>query len=118
MGRHGAARSSAWIWLFSSKHRTGAFSGGAMYKPATSRTLAGELRAAGSFQVPTVRGLRPKARQIRDTADWDMPADLAIDRAGQCVPLFGGASPKALEMTRSTCSPVMVRGRPGRPEAY
>jgi hypothetical protein len=36
--------------------------------------------SADSFQVCTTCGLRPNARQIRDTADWDMPADRAIDR--------------------------------------
>ena len=36
-----------------------------------------------SFHVCMMCGLRPNARQILDTADWDMPADLAIDRVDQ-----------------------------------
>ena len=36
-----------------------------------------------SFHVSTMCGLRPNARQIRDTADWDMPSALAIDRVDQ-----------------------------------
>jgi len=45
-----------------------------------------ENRDAGrclSFHVSTRCGLRPNARQIRDTADCDMPCDLAIDRVDQ-----------------------------------
>ena len=37
-----------------------------------------------SFQVSTMCGLRPNARQIRETADWDMPAGPAIERVDQC----------------------------------
>jgi len=36
MGRHGWVRCSAWIWPFSSTHRTTACSGGSRYKPTTS----------------------------------------------------------------------------------
>jgi hypothetical protein len=67
-----------------------------------------------SFQVWTMWGLRPKARQIRETADWDMPSDLAIDRVDQCVSPFGGVCSKVAAMTFSTCASVTVRGRPGR----
>jgi hypothetical protein len=59
-------------------------------------------------------GLRSKARQIRETADWDMPFDLAIDRVDQCVSPFGGACSKVAAMAFSTCSSVTVRGRLGR----
>ena len=67
-----------------------------------------------SFQVWTMWGLRPKARQIRDTAVWFMPADLAIDRVDQCVSPFGGSCSSVAVITFSTCSSVTVRGRPGR----
>jgi hypothetical protein len=67
-----------------------------------------------SFHVWTRCGLRPKARQILDTADWDMPAALAIDRVDQCVSPSGGSCFKVAVMTFSTCSSVTVRGRPGR----
>ena len=67
-----------------------------------------------SFQAWTMWGLRPKARQIRETADWDMPSDLAIDRVDQCVSPFGGVCSRVAAMTFSTCSSVTVRGRPGR----
>ena len=67
-----------------------------------------------SFHVWTMCGLRPKARQIRDTADWDMPADLAINRVDQCVSPSGGSCSSVAVMTLSTCSSVTVRGRPGR----
>jgi len=59
-------------------------------------------------------GLRPKARQIRETADWDMPADRAIDRVDQCVSPPAGSCSSVAVITFSTCSSVTVRGRPGR----
>src|SRR5258706_16037233 len=90
MGRQGAVRSRAWICDFSSTHRTRAFSGGAMYRPTTSRTLSMNCGAVDSFQVWMMGGLRPKARQMRGTADWDMPADLAIERVHQWLAPFGG----------------------------
>ena len=43
-----------------------------------------------SFQVSTTCGLSPNARQIRETADWDMPVAAAIDRVDQCVSSSGG----------------------------
>ena len=67
-----------------------------------------------SLKVWTRCGLRPKARQMRETADCDMPADLAIDRVDQCVSPFGGSCSRVVAMTFSTCSSVTVRGRPGR----
>ena len=67
-----------------------------------------------SFQVSTMCGLRPNARQIRETADWDMPCDLAIDRVDQCVSPPAGACSSVAVMTCSTCSSLMSRGRPGR----
>jgi len=36
-----------------------------------------------SFQVSTTWGLRPKARQIRETDDCDRPVSAAIDRVEQ-----------------------------------
>jgi hypothetical protein len=41
------------------------------------------------------------------------PTSLAIDRVDQCVASFGALS-KVLMITSSTCSSVIVRGRPGR----
>jgi len=114
IGRHGAVRSRAWICDFSSTHKTRAFSGGLMYRPTTSRTLSMNCGSVDSFHVWTMCGLRPKARQIRDTADWDMPTDLAIDRVDQCVSPLGGSCSSVAVMTLSTCSSVTVRGRPGR----
>jgi hypothetical protein len=76
--------------------------------------LVDERRSADSFHVCTAWGLRPNARQIRETADWDIPADRAIDRVDQCVSSPGGACSTAAVMTRSTCSSPITRGRPGR----
>ena len=58
-------------------------------------------------------GWSPNARQIRDTAVCVSPTSLAIDRVDQCVASFGVLS-SVLVITASTCSSVIVRGRPGR----
>ena len=67
-----------------------------------------------SFHVPAMCGWRPKARQIRETADCDMPCDLAIDRVDQCVSPPAGACSSVAFMTCSTCSSLISLGRPGR----
>ena len=66
-----------------------------------------------SFQVCWRCGCSPKACQIRSTADCVRPTSRAIERVDQCVASLGVAS-KVLTITSSTCSSVMVRGRPGR----
>jgi len=58
--------------------------------------------------------LEPKARQIRETADCDMPCDLAIDRVDQCESPPAGACSSVAVITASTCSSLISRGRPGR----
>ncbi len=67
-----------------------------------------------NFQVSTRCGLSPKARQIREMAVWLSPVTLAICRVDQCVSWWGGGSSNVLVITSSTCSSVIVRGRPGR----
>jgi hypothetical protein len=58
--------------------------------------------------------LEANARQIRLMAVWLMPVARAIDRVDQWVSWRGGGSSRVLVITCSTCSSVMVRGRPGR----
>jgi hypothetical protein len=58
-------------------------------------------------------GWSPNARQIRDTAVCVSPTSRAIDRVDQCVASRGVLS-SVLVITASTCSSVIVRGRPGR----
>jgi hypothetical protein len=67
-----------------------------------------------SFQVSSRCGLRPNARQIRDTAVWLIPVALAIERVDQWLSWWGGGSANVLVITCSTCASAMVRGRPGR----
>src|ERR1700732_1806124 len=66
--RHGAAaallnrqtgwvRSSAWIWLFSSTHRTIACWGGFRYRPTTSVNFSKNLASRDSLNVFTRCGL-------------------------------------------------------------
>jgi hypothetical protein len=66
-----------------------------------------------SVQVSTRCGLSPNARQIRDTADCDISVAEAIDLVDQCVSR-PGVSSSVFVITRSTCSSVISRGRPGR----
>src|SRR5213078_4476461 len=66
-----------------------------------------------SFQVSTRWGLRPKARQIREIAVWDMPVLRAMDRVDQCVSPPAGVSSRVLTITVSTWSSVIVRAAPG-----
>ncbi len=47
-------------------------------------------------------GLRPIARQIRDTAVWFSTATFAIDRVNQCVSPFGGGYFTVLALARLT----------------
>jgi hypothetical protein len=62
-----------------------------------------------SFHISIRCGFSPKARQIRETADWDMPCDLAIDRVDQCVSPPGGACSSVAVITASTCSSRLQR---------
>ena len=50
---------------------------------------------------------------MRSTADWVSPTSRAIERVDQCVASFGVVS-SVRTITSSTCSSVIVRGRPGR----
>jgi hypothetical protein len=59
--------------------------------PTTSRTLVTNCGSVESFQVSTMCGLRPNARQIRETAACDMPTAWAIDRVDQCESPVDGA---------------------------
>jgi hypothetical protein len=66
-----------------------------------------------SFHVSTLCGASPKARHTRETVDCDIPRCAAIERVDQCVASFGADS-RVSVISRSTCSSVTVRGRPGR----
>jgi hypothetical protein len=58
--------------------------------------------------------LEAEGRQIRETADWDMPCERAIDRVDQCVSPPGGACSSVAVITASTCSSPISQGRPDR----
>ena len=113
IGSTGDDRSSACTWLFSSAHSTTACSGGFMYSPATSRTFSMKNGSVLTLN-PSVRcGLSRNAFQIRPIVDL-LSRDLsAIDARDQCVASFGVSS-KIATITSSTCSSVIVSGRPGR----
>jgi hypothetical protein len=58
-------------------------------------------------------GPSSNVRQIRPIVDFDRPLRLAIDARVQCVAL-GGVDSKVATSTSSTCSVLIVAGRPGR----
>ena len=66
-----------------------------------------------SLKLSTRCGFRPKARQILEIPDCDIPSAAAIDLVDQCVAL-GGCSSSVVTITASTCASVIVRGAPGR----
>jgi hypothetical protein len=58
-------------------------------------------------------GLSSNARQIRPIVDADRPERSAIFARDQCV-AFAGVLSNVATTTSSTCSAVIVAGRPGR----
>src|SRR5579885_1674428 len=69
----------------------------------------------GSFasrKVSTGWGGRPKARQMREIADGDLPVALAMNRVDQWV-ASPGTSYRVVTITCSTRSSVIVRGHLG-----
>src|ERR1700691_4264642 len=67
-----------------------------------------------SFQFPTTWGLRPKARQIRETDDCDRPVSAAIDLVDQWLSWPRPFSVRVRVTRTSTCSSVIFRAAPGR----
>jgi class 3 adenylate cyclase len=75
--------------------------------------LVDELRIRESLNVSLNCGFNPNARQIRLTADCDIPVALAIERVDQCV-ASTGVSSSVFTTTRSTSASVILLGTPGR----
>src|SRR6185312_10399521 len=57
-GSPGWVRSSAWIWLFSSRHSTSTLCGGFRYNPTTSVSFFRKLASRESLKVALRCGLR------------------------------------------------------------
>lgn len=120
-GRMGWLRSSAWVRLSSSKHSTSARSGGAMWRPTTSRTLATTSRANAARFAGPVEGLnvsircgaKPNARHTRCTVDIDRPLAAAMPRELQRA-ASGGTRSRVAVITASMRASSAVRGAPGR----
>src|SRR5262245_10543332 len=68
-----------------------------------ARTLSMNSGSGDSLKLSTRCGLSPKARQIREIADWDIPVARAIERVDHCV-ASSGVSSNVLTITRSTSS--------------
>src|SRR5260370_20193016 len=101
------------MWLFSSTHRTTAFSGGSKYSPTISRTFSTKNGSVESLKCFCRCGSNPKACQMRCTVDFDTRVSAAICRILQCVPPFGFVS-SVLRTNCATRSSLIGRGRPGR----
>src|SRR5215472_6295984 len=99
--------------LFSSTHKTTAFSGGFKYSPTISRTFSTKNGSVDSLKCFCRCGCKPKACQIRCTVDLDMRLWDAICRTLQCVPSLGLVS-SVLRTNCATRSSLIGRGRPGR----
>ena len=69
--------------------------------------VLGELEGVLAVRLQPERPPDPRHRRLRE------PDLLAIERVDQCVASFGALS-SVLVITASTCSSVIVRGRPGR----
>jgi hypothetical protein len=75
--------------------------------------LSTKYGSVDNLKVSQRWGCRPKARQIRDTDDWDRPVSLAIERVDQCVASFGFDS-RVLATRAAACSSVTDLGPPLR----
>ena len=116
MGSSGWVRSSAWIWVFSSRLSTTAAPGGSRYRPTMSATFAANSGSLLSLNVPCRCGLRPcfrhsVATQWCETATPSVRAmNRAISRLDQCVnPVSPGGLVRVNASTRAriragTCS--------------
>ena len=75
-GNSGRVRSNAWIWDFSSTHRTNARSGGFRYSPTTSLTFSMKKGSDDNLKVSVRWGCNPKARQHAADRVVAQPASL------------------------------------------
>src|SRR3972149_238285 len=89
IGRPGCVRSRAWIWLFSSTHKTRDLSGGLRYRPTMSQSFSTKFLSRLSLKVSTRCGLRLGCFPLRRTVASLTPCALAIGRVLQCVALAG-----------------------------
>ena len=112
MGSRGRVRSNAWIWVFSSTHKTNALSGGLRYRPTISRTFSIKSGSDDSLKVSVRWGCSPKARHMRLMVLWLRPERLAIERVLQWVASVGVVS-RVMLTTLSTSASAVLRGVPG-----
>jgi len=93
-------------------HKTTAFSGGFMYSPTTSMTLASNSGSVENLNVSSFHGLTPYSRHVRATVEKSIRKCLASNRADQCVtPSFFGGGFKVAVMIFAR---LISRGRPDR----
>ena len=84
-----------------------------MYRPTMSRTFSTNRGSLDNRKVLTRWGWRLKARQTRETVDWDTPIRFARSRVLQWVRSVGVLYSVVVTM-RSTVRSLILRGAPGR----
>ena len=114
IGRIGCIRLRAWIWDFSSAHKTRARSGGIKIKPDNVAHLLHQLRVGREFEA--FAAMRAQAKGTPDAADR-RPAETCplrpSDACSQWVAPLGVVS--SVRVTNcSTCSSLILRGAPDR----
>src|SRR3990172_7097809 len=117
IGRPGCVRSRAWIWLFSSTHKTRDLSGGLRYRPTMSQSFSTKFLSRLSLKVSTRCGLRLCCFHMRRTVASLTPCALAIVRVLQCVALAGLVC--SVASTRALIFRGAILGmRPGRGASF
>src|ERR671918_756373 len=114
-GRLAWVRSRAWTWVFSSKQNTAARSGGSMYRPTMSTSLASKSGSVDSLKRSTRQGRIFRARHSWATKSLPTPWRAAIARVDHCVePSTGTDSRVSFTMSSTTeGSTRRFRPRPG-----
>ena len=108
-----SARSDVSALRDPSTHSTSARSGGAMWRPTTSRTLATKSGSVESSNVSRRCGCKPKARHTRCTVETDRPLARAMPREPNAF-RWRADSP-ACERSPLRCG--RRRSRAGHPDA-
>ena len=114
IGNAGWERASACTWLFSSTHNTTAASGGFRYSPTTSKTFSTNNGSVDSLNVSARCGLSSNARQIRPIVDLRQARCAWPSSPATSASRSAGVDSNVATTTSSTCSAVIVAGRPGR----
>jgi hypothetical protein len=110
IGSTRAVRSRAWTCGFSFTAKIAAFTGGARYRPITSRILSMSSGFGEILEVVGAPGLQPERPPDRCTDAGEIPPVFASSRFDQYVAPSGTSS----RVRTIIWASLMVRGNPGR----